>query len=132
MNRWRWLAGILAIGAVAAMTGVASAGRVPGARSEGQKSSGSRVDITVPYLTTGNTAFMAGAVAPRLAAQQFVACFARLFLNAGVRPRMHPAQRPVRHAETLREALYDCLDLYHQSLTTHDHLGRCCSARLSR
>ena len=35
-------------------------------RSEGMKSTGSRVDITVPYLTTGSSAFMQGAVAPRI------------------------------------------------------------------
>ncbi|HKI36284.1 MAG TPA: hypothetical protein VKA46_30790 [Gemmataceae bacterium] len=66
MNRWRWLAGVLAIGVVAAMTGVASAERVPMTRSEGQKSSGSRPDVSVPYLTTGVSAFGAYSVAPRI------------------------------------------------------------------
>jgi hypothetical protein len=66
MNRWRWLAGVVAIGVVAGMTGVASAGRVPMTRTEGEKSSGSRTDITVPYLTTGKTAFGAYFVAPRI------------------------------------------------------------------
>jgi hypothetical protein len=30
------------------------------------RSTGTRVDITVPYLTTGNSTFMKGAVAPRI------------------------------------------------------------------
>ncbi len=66
MKRWRWLPPILAAGLVVTLTGGASAARVPGARSEGQRSAGSRVDITVPYLTTGNSAFMKGSVAPRI------------------------------------------------------------------
>jgi hypothetical protein len=66
MNRWRWLAGVLAVGAVLAVTSLASAARVPTTRSEGEKSPGSRVDITVPYLTTGYSAFMPGSVAPRI------------------------------------------------------------------
>jgi hypothetical protein len=63
MNRWGWLTGVLA---VAVLTGVASAERTPTMRSEGMKSSGSRVEITVPYLTTGNSAFMGNGVAPRI------------------------------------------------------------------
>jgi hypothetical protein len=66
MNRWRWLAAALAIGVIVGLAGVASAGRTQTTRSEGMKSTGSRVDITVPYLTTGNSAFMAGSVAPRI------------------------------------------------------------------
>lgn len=66
MNRWRWLAGLLAVAALVAVTGSASAGRVPITRTEGEKSPGSRVDITVPYLTTGYTAFMSNTVGPRI------------------------------------------------------------------
>jgi hypothetical protein len=66
MNGWRWLAGVVALGIVAVMTGSASADRVTTTRTEGMKSTGTRVDITVPYLTTGNSTFMHGAVAPRI------------------------------------------------------------------
>jgi hypothetical protein len=66
MNRWRWLAGAVAVAVLAAMAASASAARVPTTRTEGEKSSGSRTDITVPYLTTGGSAFMPGAVAPRI------------------------------------------------------------------
>jgi hypothetical protein len=66
MNRWRWLAGALAIGLIAGLAGSASAGRTGPTRSEGMKSPGSRVDITVPYTTSGNSAFMNGSVAPRI------------------------------------------------------------------
>ena len=66
MNRWRWLAGAVAVAVVAAAAGTASAERVATTRSEGMKSTGSRIDITVPYLTTGTSAFMPGAVAPRI------------------------------------------------------------------
>jgi len=66
MNRWRWLAVALAIGTIVGSAGVASAGRTPTARTEGMKSTGTRVDITVPYLTSGNSTFMSGAVAPRI------------------------------------------------------------------
>jgi hypothetical protein len=83
MNRWRWLAGAVAIGVVAGMTSVASAGRVPSTRDEGNRSSGSRVDITVPYLTSGNTAFGAYSVAPRIYASPIV------------NDPAHPQSRPV-------------------------------------
>jgi hypothetical protein len=66
MNRWGWLAGVLAIAVVAVMSGVASAERVPTMRNQGTRNPGSRGDITVPYLTTGYTTIMPGAVAPRI------------------------------------------------------------------
>jgi hypothetical protein len=66
MERWRWLAGTLAVLAVVAVAGVAPAERTPTQRTEGTKSTGSRTDITVPYLTTGTSTFMPGAVAPRI------------------------------------------------------------------
>ena len=66
MNSRRWLAAALAIGMLAATAGVASAGRTPTARTDGMKSTGTRVDITVPYLTSGNSTFMNGAVGPRI------------------------------------------------------------------
>jgi hypothetical protein len=83
MNRWRWLTGVVAIAVVTGMTGVASADRVPMTRSEGQRSSGSRTDITVPYLTTGTTAFGAYWVAPRIYASPIVD------------DPVHPQTRPV-------------------------------------
>jgi hypothetical protein len=66
MNCWRWLAAALAIGVLVGLTNVASAGRVPMTRNDGQRSNGTREDITVPYLTTGKTAFGAYSVAPRI------------------------------------------------------------------
>jgi hypothetical protein len=63
MNRC-WLAAGLALALSAALAVEARADRVPTTRTSGMKSTGSRVDITVPYLTTGNSAFMSGAVAP--------------------------------------------------------------------
>jgi hypothetical protein len=66
MKRWRWLAVALAIGVIAGSAGVASAGRTPTMRTEGMKNTGTRPDITVPYLTTGNSTMMHGAVAPRI------------------------------------------------------------------
>jgi hypothetical protein len=38
----------------------ARADRVPTMRNQGRRSSGARTDITVPYLTTGYSAFMGG------------------------------------------------------------------------
>lgn len=35
-------------------------------RTDGQKTPGVRGDITVPYLTTGNSAFMGKSVAPKI------------------------------------------------------------------
>jgi len=66
MGRRCWLVAVLVVAAWLEMTGVAAAGRVPATRTEGMKSSGTRVDITVPYLITGSTAFMSGYVAPRI------------------------------------------------------------------
>ena len=42
------------------------ADRTPSVRSQGQRDNGTRVDITVPYLTNGNNAFRAYTVAPRV------------------------------------------------------------------
>ena len=66
MSRGRWLAAALGVAMFAGLTGVASAERTATARTDGMKSTGTRVDITVPYLTTGNSTFMKGAVAPRI------------------------------------------------------------------
>jgi hypothetical protein len=45
---------------------------VPAVRSSGRKSTGARRDISVPYLTTGRSAFMSGKVAPRIFASPIV------------------------------------------------------------
>jgi hypothetical protein len=66
MNRWRWLAVALALGTLTALADAASAARTPTMRTEGTRSTGTRVDISVPYLTTGASAFMPGSVAPRI------------------------------------------------------------------
>ena len=57
MSKWHWLTGALALGLLLAAVGTASAERVPMTRTAGQKSTGSRVDTTVPYTTNGNSAF---------------------------------------------------------------------------
>ena len=61
MIRWRWAKGVLAL---ALLVGIAAPAlcRTPMVRTEGPRSNGARFDITVPYLTTGRTAFGAYAV----------------------------------------------------------------------
>jgi hypothetical protein len=44
----------------------ARADRVPGQKTVNPPSTGTRVDITVPYLTTGYSTLMPGKVAPRI------------------------------------------------------------------
>ena len=51
MNR-RIIGSCLALGFVFCFAGSAFADRVPSTRTGGQKSSGSRIDQTVPYLTS--------------------------------------------------------------------------------
>ncbi len=68
----RWLSAALALVVAAALAGPAPAERLVTQRTEGMKSTGTRVDITVPYLTSGNSAFMAGAVGPRIYASPIV------------------------------------------------------------
>jgi hypothetical protein len=72
MSRWRWAGGVLALGLLACLTAPARADRTPSVRSEGLKSTGARIDITVPYLTTGGSAFGAYSVAPRVYASPVV------------------------------------------------------------
>src|SRR5205809_1038027 len=57
---------ILGLLAVMVLAAPAWADRTPSVRSQGQRHNGTRIDITVPYLTTGNTAFGAYKVAPRI------------------------------------------------------------------
>ena len=55
---------ILVVGFVFCFAGPAFADRVPSTRTAGQKSSGARIDQTVPYLTNGKNAFQGYNVAP--------------------------------------------------------------------
>jgi hypothetical protein len=61
------LAAGLALGA-----GAARADRTPSAKTVAPASTGTRVDITVPYLTSGYSTLMSGGVAPRIYASQNV------------------------------------------------------------
>jgi len=65
MSRSRWVAGLIATAMLTALVGDAL-GREPTQRTSGQKSSGSRSDATVPYLTTGDSAFMGNSVGPKI------------------------------------------------------------------
>jgi hypothetical protein len=49
---------------LAAAIGEARADRIVSTRTNGQRVTGSRPDITVPYLTNGRNAFQAATVAP--------------------------------------------------------------------
>jgi hypothetical protein len=66
MRQCRWLAGAVLVGLLFLASGTARAERIVTQRTSGQKSSGARDDITVPYMTTGKTAFMQGYSAPRI------------------------------------------------------------------
>src|SRR5260221_11221737 len=63
---------LLAFGFVFCFTGAAFADRLPSVRSNGQKSSGSRIDETVPYLTNGRNAFQGYNVAPQVKSSPIV------------------------------------------------------------
>ena len=65
MNK-RILSSALALGIVFCFAGSAFADRVPSVRSGGQKSTGARIDQTVPYLTNGKNAFQGYNVAPQI------------------------------------------------------------------
>src|SRR6266404_3407697 len=57
---------LLALGFVFCFVGSVFADRLPSVRTNGQKSSGSRIDETVPYLTNGRNAFQGYNVAPQI------------------------------------------------------------------
>jgi hypothetical protein len=57
MSRRNWVAGLLVLGLLWFATSTAHAGRVPSTRTDGQKSTGARVDQTVPYTTNGKSTF---------------------------------------------------------------------------
>src|SRR5438093_1409049 len=77
-KKMKLIGGLLAV----LLTAPAWADRTPSVRSQGQRDNGTRVDITVPYLTTGNTAFGAYKVAPRI----FTSPSADDPANPGARP----------------------------------------------
>ncbi len=63
MLRGRWALGLLALGLLLPV-GAARAERTGGTKTVYPPSTGSRIDITVPYLTTGGSTLMPGRVAP--------------------------------------------------------------------
>jgi hypothetical protein len=83
MIRWQLRMTALVLGLLVSGAGMAQAGRTPTTRTSGEKSSGARTDITVPYTTTGKSAFMSGSVAPRIYSSQ------------SVDDRKNPGARPV-------------------------------------
>jgi hypothetical protein len=72
MNRLPWAAGLFALGLSVLAAAPARAERVPMTRVTTQPSTGTRTDITVPYLTTGRSAFGAYSVAVRIYASPTV------------------------------------------------------------
>jgi hypothetical protein len=66
MLRATWQKGLFALGLVLVLAGLARAARVSTFRTAGERNTGTRLDITVPYLTSGRTAFFTGYVAPRI------------------------------------------------------------------
>jgi hypothetical protein len=73
MNHWRWLTGTLTLGLFLIIAGTAHADRVPSRRAIGQKSTGARIDISVPYTTNGRSAFgVYQGVSPRIYASPIV------------------------------------------------------------
>jgi hypothetical protein len=61
------LAGVLALWA-----GPARGERTPGTKTTNAPNTGARLDLSVPYLTTGRSTLMPGAVAPRIYASPIV------------------------------------------------------------
>lgn len=72
MKRWYGLLTLALVGALVVDAGTARAERTPSMRTSGMRSTGARRDITVPYLTTGYSAFMPYSVAPRIYASPIV------------------------------------------------------------
>jgi hypothetical protein len=92
MKQVRRFAGLLLAAAVLLTSGTAWADHTPTARTPGQRSTGSRTDITVPYLTTGNSAFMPGYVQPKIYASPTVTPYGQTVgvvreADGGVSPR---------------------------------------------
>src|SRR6516165_9727687 len=74
---------LLSMGLICGFGGSAFADRLPSTRSMGQKSSGSRIDMTVPYLTNGRNAFRGYDVAPQVKSSPTVS------------DQVHPGAKPV-------------------------------------
>lgn len=66
MTRGRWLGGMLALGLCVAWVEPAAADRTGSTRNGGQRATGTRADITVPYLNNGTNAFNAANVKPKI------------------------------------------------------------------
>ena len=66
MNRWRFAAGLLVLGLSALVASTARADRVPSHKAGIPPSTGARTDITVPFLSNGNSTLGAYRVAPRI------------------------------------------------------------------
>jgi hypothetical protein len=71
MNLLRWTKGLVALTLLTCLASPVHADRTPSRRAEGQKSPGARVDISVPYLTNGASAF-GFPVSPRIYAAPVV------------------------------------------------------------
>jgi hypothetical protein len=66
MAKTAWIKGVLAVGLLLSVAGVARADRIATARTTGFRNNGVRRDVTVPYLTSGFSTFMTNSVAPRI------------------------------------------------------------------
>ena len=66
MSTPRWISAAFVVVILLVEAGATRAARTPSLRTASPRSSGARSDITVPYLTTGRTTFMATSVAPRI------------------------------------------------------------------
>lgn len=67
MNRWGWITGALTVAVLLLVAEAAFADRVPMTRTAGQKSTGARIDHSVPYTTNGYQAFgVYGGVSPQI------------------------------------------------------------------
>ena len=66
MRKTSWLVALLTLALLASETNRARADRVPTVRTSGSYTYWPRSDITVPYLTTGRSAFMSRTVAPQI------------------------------------------------------------------
>jgi hypothetical protein len=82
MSRTPWSRGLPALALVLCLAGAADAARSPTFRTPGFHNNGTRVDITVPYLSHGLDAFHANGVAPRVYSSPVV----EEAVNPGVKP----------------------------------------------
>jgi hypothetical protein len=72
MNRTLMARGLATLALMLVFTASAVADRLPSVRSNGQKSSGSRIDMTVPFLNHGGNAFQGYSVAPLIKSSPIV------------------------------------------------------------